>query len=181
MFLAFNPKSIYTKGCLLWLALIEHWTSNNLSAVHYLSTSIYAFNEEHGEAGFAVLGRTVLGDSDRSRFSKLQKAYQAQPLFQALSRPSSDQVARPQKDQGNSASLQLVKRHLASVLSQLEKGTWLPLDKQAISRSPSFKLKSVALCPLTEPDLVSPDSLVPKCFSKLLKAAIKDVNNLLKS
>jgi hypothetical protein len=84
VFLGLAPKGQYTRSCLLYLHLLNHWKDNNLPLYTHLQHSIYSLNEEVGEMTFAQLAHTVLGDTDLSSMAKLREAYKAQPYVGAV-------------------------------------------------------------------------------------------------
>jgi len=82
IFLALSPTGIYSKCCLLHL--ISHWKVHRPNVFQHLSSSIFSFNEEFGEATFGVLAKSVLSDADHSSFTKLQFSFQTQPFISAV-------------------------------------------------------------------------------------------------
>jgi len=53
-------------------------------ACQHLSSSIFSFNEEFGEATFGVLAKSVLSDADQSSFTKLRFSFQTHPFISAV-------------------------------------------------------------------------------------------------
>jgi len=72
IFLALTPTGIYSKCCLLYLHLTSHWKVHRPNVFQLLSSSIFSFNKEFGEATFGVLAKSILSDADQSSFTKLQ-------------------------------------------------------------------------------------------------------------
>jgi hypothetical protein len=61
---------------------LKHWKKHNCLPYKLFEYNSTLFNEEIGEVSFSILSHTVLGDTDKSDFSKMQRTYQLQHYIQ---------------------------------------------------------------------------------------------------
>lgn len=81
VFITLAPTGMYSKAVLLYLILLQHWDEHFPDVAKIWKQHLPAFIEEDGELSFSVLSRTVLGDTSKSSFNVLNKAYKSQHLY----------------------------------------------------------------------------------------------------
>lgn len=81
VFTSLAPGGLYSKALMLYILLLQHWDKQFPTVAKIWKQHLPAFVEEDGELSFSVLSRTVLGDTTKSSFATLNKAYKSQQLY----------------------------------------------------------------------------------------------------
>jgi len=136
IFLALTPTGIYSKCRLLYLHLISHWKVHRPNVFQHLSSSIFSFNEEFGEATSGVLAKSVLSDADYSSFTKL---FQTQPFISAVTtatcgkHDTTTTTHSSTTGNGDQDELDLVSNFIEDLFSWIEKNTFVPYSSSVIT------------------------------------------------